>query len=166
MVRPLAVLLILLAGLYYADTPAERHGIPMDILDVIHDNRISIQVGRDTLLPHVFSVPRVLELVEDYNESISLPSLAENLNAEHLSEDKVRAFLDGLPRLNKDELSLLAEQTIRLNLPDLHLHTFSAVTAAALRSGYRLSRVPNNANPHLTGVLLRALISSKLAPEW
>lgn len=155
--------LLLLAASFAAASRSPAKEKKVSVARIIAAHGISFQVGPNTIPPQAFTEEKLLQEVAKFNADVRLPGLADELNAEVLDPEKVRAFLDGLAGLEEKALALVAGRTVRLNFTAMHLHLSSAATARQLRAGYRIEHDSANPNAHLATVQVIVPLSSDLA---
>jgi hypothetical protein len=89
--------------------------------------------------------------------------LPDVLCAAIIDPEKADAFVIGVSRLRSDSLALLSNQTVRLNMPELQLHAYSAVIARQLSDHLSLAKLEVNDHPRFAGVRVTTPLSPELA---
>lgn len=138
----------------------QARGRGVTAAEAVRVNAITLQVGHATLAPTAFSHAALMHAVADSNARSSARDLPPDLDAARLDPARVAAFADGLARLSPASLALVKGRTIRLNMPDLRLKTWSMIGAATLREGFELAPGSDTANPHLANVRVVAPIDA------
>lgn len=132
--------------------------------EILDKYAITTRVGPTEIPPGEGASAAIIAAVQKSEGSGRITGLPDDLNPVVLDKDKVEAFLSALPKVAGSALEKLRRRTLHLNNPSLQLHSYSAVTPAALRHGYTLE-VDNAPEGSIANVQLDAAIDPKLGRE-
>ncbi len=130
---------------------------------LVDERRIAFQVGNRPVPMARFSLAELLRAVEAYDEAVRVPGLPDELAHLNVDPDKVRAFVEALPRLDASSLDLLSGRRLLLSSRGLQLDGWTAVTSARIRAGFRIEAEADAPAPGIAAVRMALVPDTELA---